>query len=83
MQTKKLMIRKNEKTVKTSEKKVVFRRRYVRDTAATRTLCAMKYLLRIFFSVPLTLYFESLRLRVDLHLKRESIYYHDSLRRVL
>lgn len=51
MQTKKLMIRKNEKTVKTSEKKVVFRRRYVRDTAATRTLCAMKYLLRIFFSV--------------------------------
>ena len=38
-----------------------------------------KYLLRIFFSVPLTLYFESLRLRVDLHLKRESIYYHTTL----
>ena len=62
MQTKKLLIRKNEKTViKTCEKKVVFRRRYVRDTAATRTFYAMKYLLRIFFSVPLTLYKESLR----------------------
>ena len=52
MQTKKLLIRKNEKTViKTCEKKVVFRRRYVRDTAATRTFYAMKYLLRIFFAV--------------------------------
>ena len=82
MQTKKLLIRKNEKTViKTCEKKVVFRRRYVRDTAATRTFYAMKYLLRIFFAV------DSLQREpsfwVDLHLKRESIYYHDSLRRVL
>jgi len=77
------MIRKNEKTVKTSEKKVVFRRRYVRDTAATRTFSAMKYLLRIFFSVD-SLLREPSFVRVDLHLKRESIYYyHDSLRRVL